>query len=130
MKKRAIERTMLYNAKPGIFKKVESLRLNMTEAEKLLWEKLRKKQLGLRFKAQHPIERFIVDFYCHKAKFVIELDGEIHNSQKEYDLGREAELDKYGILVLRFTNDEVITDINSVIDRIKKSLAQRCPLIP
>ncbi len=94
----------------------------MTEAEKILWEKLRKKQLGVRFKAQHPIERFIVDFYCHQSKLVVELDGEIHKFQKEYDLGREAELEKYGIKIIRFTNDDVISNIDRVVAKIKMNL--------
>ncbi len=122
MKKRIIERTMFYNASPEIFQKANELRNNMTEAEKMLWERLRKKQLGVRFKAQHPIERFIVDFYCHQSKLVVELDGEIHKFQKEYDLGREAELVKYEIKVIRFTNDEVIQNIDKVIDKIKMNL--------
>ncbi len=68
MKKRTIERSMFYNASPEIFQKTEMLRKNMTKAEMILWGRLRKNQLGVRFKAQHPIERFIVDFFCHKAK--------------------------------------------------------------
>ena len=122
MKKRSIERLMFYNAKPGIFKKAEELRNNMTEAENLLWERLRKKQLGVRFKAQHPIEQFIADFYCHSAKLVIELDGEIHNHQKEYDIGREAEMEKYGIRIIRFKNHEVFEDIEGVVERIRDYL--------
>jgi very-short-patch-repair endonuclease len=113
---------MFYNAYPEIFRKAEVLRKNMTDAEKVLWERLRKKQLGLRFKAQHPIERFIADFYCHKAKLVIEIDGKIHNVQKEYDLGREAELEKYGLKIIRFTNDEVLNNIDWVIEKIKLNL--------
>jgi len=122
MKKRSIERSMFYNAKPNIFRKAEELRNNMTEAEKLLWERLSKKQLGIRFKAQHPIEQFIADFYCHSAKLVIELDGEIHNHQKEYDIGREAELGKYDITVIRFKNQEVFEDIDGVVERIREYL--------
>ena len=122
MKKRSIERVMFYNATPGIFQKAEELRNNMTEAEKMLWERLRKKQLGVRFKAQHPIERFIADFYCHSAKLVVELDGEIHDLQKEYDIGREAEMEKYDIRVIRFKNQEVFEDIESVVERIRECL--------
>src|SRR6056297_1829909 len=122
MKKQTIERTMFYNAKPQIFQKAEELRKNMTEAEKLLWERLRKKQLGVRFKAQHPIERFIADFYCHSTKLVIELDGEIHNKQKEYDIGRQAEMEKYDITVIRFKNNEVIEDIEGVVETIREYL--------
>ena len=119
MKKRTIERSMFYNASPEIFQKAEMLRKNMTKAETVLWERLRKNQLGVRFKAQHPIERYIVDFYCHNAKLVIEVDGEIHNFQIEYDLGREAELEKYGITVIRFSNKDVINNIEKVIEKIR-----------
>ena len=122
MKKRTIERNMFYNASPDIFRNAEDLRNNMTEAEEILWERLRKKQLGVRFKAQHPIERFIADFYCHQSKLVIEVDGEIHKYQKEYDDGREAEIEKYEIKILRFTNSEVINDIETVIEKIKMNL--------
>ena len=122
MKKRNIDRDMFYKARPNIFRKAEELRNNMTEAEKLLWERLSNKQLGVRFKAQHPIEYFIADFYCHSAKLVIELDGEIHNQQKEYDIGREAEMKEYDIKVIRFTNHEVFENIEGVMERIREYL--------
>ena len=71
MKKRTIERSMFYNASPEIFLKAERLRKNMTEAEKVLWIQLRKDQLGVRFKAQHPIERFIVDSCLPAGRFTV-----------------------------------------------------------
>jgi cyclase len=113
---------MFYNARPIIFERAKRLRKNMTEAEKLLWERLRNKQLGVRFKPQHPIGHFIADFYCHQAKLVVELDGEIHNKQKQYDIGREGEMEEYGIRVLRFKNHEVLEDLEGVVGRIKESL--------
>ena len=119
---RSVERNMFYNAKPKTFRRAEFLRSNMTITENLLWEKLRKNQLGVRFKAQHPIDKFIADFYCHKAKLVIELDGEIHQNQKEYDIGRTAEMDRYGIKVIRFMNKEVFNNIEKVMQQIKKEL--------
>ena len=75
----------------------------MTVAEDRLWEQLKeKKLLGLRFRPQHPIDIFIADFYCHPLKLIIEVDGGIHKSieQKEYDLGREGELEIWGIRVI------------------------------
>mgnify|MGYP001160336182 CR=1 FL=1 len=84
--------------------------------------KIKKNQLGVRFKAQYPIERFIADFYCHKAKLVIEVDGEIHDYQQEYDLGREAEIEKYGIRVIRFTNKEIFDNLNNVMEIIKLNI--------
>ena len=87
--------SMFYGAKAHIFEKAKLLRKNMTEAELLLWKQLKgKKMLGLRFRPQHPIDIFIADFYCHPIKLIIEVDGGTHLSlqQKEYDIGRAAEL--------------------------------------
>ncbi len=117
----SVTKTMFYDAKPHLFEKAKALRKNMTEAERLLWSGLSKKQLaGFRFKAQHPIDIFIADFYCHALKLVIEVDGGVHNSsdQKLYDEGRTAELEAYGIKVVRFTNDAVQNHIESVLMEI------------
>ena len=111
---------MFYGAKRTIFQNACELRKDMTPAEKVLWNHLNKSQLGVRFKAQHPIDIFIADFYCHKLKLVVEVDGEIHESQKEYDKNRTVELEKFGLNIIRFTNNEVINDIERVIEDIKK----------
>jgi len=116
---------MFYNARPIIFERAKVMRENMTQAEKVVWELLKeKKMVGLRFKAQHPIDIFIADFYCHALKLVIEIDGEIHKSkdQKEYDIGREAELEHWGIKVIRFTNEEVKKNI----EHVKKEIEHEC----
>ena len=115
---------MFYGAAPSVFEFAKGLRENMTEAEKKLWTRLRNKQSGQRFKPQHPISGFVADFYCHKAKLVIEVDGEIHlgREEKQYDENREAVLKKFGIKVIRFTNDEVMNRIENVIVEIKKHL--------
>ncbi len=78
-----------------------------------------------RFRRQHPIDIFIVDFYCHAALLVIELDGKIHLQQKEYDEGRTAEIEKFDIEIIRFTNHEVETDIERVIRIISKKVEYR-----
>ncbi len=113
---------MFYGANPNIFRRAAWLRYNMTPAEKLLWEKLRKKQLGVRFKAQHPMGRYIVDFYCHQAGLVVEIDGPIHNYQKEEDQHRTDDMKKDGITLLRFKNDEVFENIEGVLERIRDNL--------
>ncbi|HSJ67489.1 MAG TPA: endonuclease domain-containing protein [Anditalea sp.] len=115
---------MYYGAMPYLFKKAKELRLNPTKAEAKLWEYLKRGQLGVRFKAQHPISEFIADFYCHRHKLVIEVDGEIHNNdeQKKYDLMRTKILNEYGIREIRFTNMEIKENIDSVIDRIKQEI--------
>ena len=115
---------MFYGAKPHIFEKAKSLRKNMTGSELKLWEVLKGKRiLGLRFRSQHPIDIFIADFYCHPVKLVVEVDGGIHKSsdQKEYDTGRTAELNDLGIVVVRFTNEEIEKDINYVINEIEQN---------
>jgi len=102
---------MFYNAKPQIFENAKILRGHMTEAELLLWEILKNKGMqNYRFKAQHPIDIFIADFYCHELKLVIEVDGGIHelNDQKEYDIGREAELKEWGIKVIRLPTKKLL----------------------
>lgn len=91
MNKRVIERNMFYGANKIIFLRAVELRKNMTIAEKLLWEELKRKEIfKVRFKRQHPIDIFIVDFYCHKFKLAIEVDGDIHLREevKVYDDGR------------------------------------------
>ena len=97
------------------------LRQESTEAEKLLWKELRNKKLnGLKFRRQHPIDKFIVDFYCHERKLVIELDGNIHDKKvnKEYDDARTALLAGLNIFVLRFRNEQVIDNLKEVIQKI------------
>jgi very-short-patch-repair endonuclease len=92
-----------------------------TDAEKLLWSKLRGKQFyGYKFRRQHPISQFIVDFYCHELKLIIEVDGKIHNKaeNKEYDETRTAELEKYELKILRLTNKEVEKNMEQVLHTI------------
>lgn len=97
------------------------LRVDSTIAEDILWQRLRRKQLmGLRFLRQHPIDKFIVDFVCHRTRLVIEVDGGIHDTQKERDHNRDQILRHYGYQVLRFTNEEVTANIDIVLSRIKE----------
>ena len=117
--------SMYYGANQNIQEKAKILRKNETRAEALLWGKLKNKQLlGYKFRRQHPIFTFIADFYCHKAKLVIELDGSIHDlpEVKEKDDGRTFEIEKFEIRILRFTNQEIYANIDSVIAEIKKYL--------
>ena len=99
-------------------------RKNQTEAEKLLWNLLRNNNLGVKFRRQHAIQSFIADFVCISHNLVIEVDGEIHNvdEQREYDLYREELLADNGFGILRFTNEDILNDIDSVISTIKKAL--------
>jgi very-short-patch-repair endonuclease len=95
------------------------LRKQATQPEKLLWSILCDRQLdGLKFRRQHPIEPFIVDFYCPEAKLVIELDGESHNDREAYDADRSKLLAKLGLNVMRITNDDVLTNLDGVAEGI------------
>jgi len=116
---------MHYGSNSFAFQKAEELRIRMTNAEIILWEALRNKKLsGLKFRRQHPIGRFIVDFYCHKYKLVVELDGGIHEVQevKANDQNREEELKDFGLNILRFTNEQVINELAYVLQTIKQQV--------
>jgi very-short-patch-repair endonuclease len=108
-------------------KLVRELRQNETEAEKLLWQNLRGQNLGVKFRRQHPIGSFICDFVSLSHKLVIELDGEVHKHQKEYDQKRTEELNKAGFDVIRFWNDEVLRDMSRVLEKIRAKLSSLTP---
>src|SRR5665213_168750 len=93
------------------------LRQSTTPAEKVLWEKLRNgKLLGLKFKRQHSIGNYIVDFFCSGARLIIELDGPVHleKEQNEKDKARDENMKEMGFKVLRFSNDEVLSNFGKV----------------
>ena len=101
-----------FGAGPELLRIAGELRKSMTRAEIVLWERLRNRQLNeFRFRRQHPIKDFIVDFFCYEALLVIEIDGEVHNDphQHERDTQRTIILKKLGIKELRFKNEEVIS---------------------
>ncbi len=120
---------MFYGASPYLFEFARELRYNPTEAETLLWEKLKGKQLGVKFRRQHPIYQYIADFYCHQIKLVIEVDGDYHRlrDQIEYDKFRSDDLSELGIEIIRFSNDLIETDINTAIEIIQKIIVQHTP---
>ncbi|HLF76378.1 MAG TPA: DUF559 domain-containing protein [Dehalococcoidia bacterium] len=96
-----------------------------TEAEDRLWQALRRDQLdGLRFRRQHAIDRYIVDFYCSKSKLVVEVDGPSHLGTPDADSARQADLEKLGLQVLRISNDDVRDNLDEVLQRIKAAAAQ------
>jgi very-short-patch-repair endonuclease len=105
-------------ARPSLFHFARLNRKSQTEAERVLWEALRDRRLfGFKFRRQHPVGDFIADFFCLERNLAIEVDGGYHfeKDQREYDNGRTPELRDFGVTILRFTNDEVICDTDSVI---------------
>jgi very-short-patch-repair endonuclease len=103
-----------------IQQRARELRQEMTPAEKLLWQRLRNRQLaGLKFRRQHPLDRFIVDFYCAAARLIVEIDGPIHDFQPERDSARTAELEQKGYRLIRFQNEQVLNDLETVLTAIQ-----------
>jgi len=100
------------------------MRKTATPAEDLLWQHLRRKNLGVKFHRQFGLGRYIVDFCCWNKKIIIEVDGEIHLDQDiaEGDKVREDFLFGLGFIVLRFKNEEILKDIDFVLERIKQCL--------
>ena len=105
--------------------RAKELRREMTTAEKLLWHEVRAKKLGVRFRRQQIIAGFIVDFYCHKAALVVEVDGDIHDLQQEEDARREKVLSEMGLRIARFRNDGVLHGLSAVVRGIKELLLTR-----
>ena len=122
-----------YGATATIFARANALKRIMTKAEKALWEQLRNRKLGgHKFRRQHPLAQFIADFYCHEAKLVVEADGGIHNEIeiKERDEERTYMIEKLGLKVIRFTNEAILNNIESVLQEIKMNLPNLPPSPP
>ncbi|MEP7135648.1 MAG: DUF559 domain-containing protein [Chloroflexota bacterium] len=105
--------------------RAKELRREMTPAEKLLWQEVRAKKLGVRFRRQQIIQGFIVDFYCHKAALVVEVDGDVHDLQQEEDAKREAALSALGLRVVRFRNDEVVRNVSAVVGKMREIISSK-----
>ena len=103
----------------------QTLRQDQTKAEQVLWEELRNRRMGYKWRRQCGIGSFIVDFYCAELALVIELDGPIHDEQKEYDAFRDSELAKRNLKIIRYKNDEVLFDRERVMREIKSLCEQR-----
>ena len=113
---------LFYGAPAATLQKAKELRKSMTLAERMLWAVLQNRQLdGYKFRRQHPIYKYIADFYCHELSLVIELDGGVHDGleQKEHDINRDQVIQEFGIRVLRIKNEEVMDDVEAVISKIK-----------
>lgn len=109
----------------------KGLRKDSTPAEKVLWEHLRTKKLGgYKFKRQQPIDKFVADFICFEKRLIIELDGEVHLSQKERDRERDNFLKESGFRVVRFPNVEIKKSIHEVLTKIKEELNREPENLP
>ena len=119
-----MKENMFYGASPIIFKKAEELRKKMTSAEKIIWQHIHINEWKLKFRRQHPVSNFIVDFYCHALKLVIEIDGDIHDVEevKKNDVARERTLFSLGLKVLRFSNEVVYKNSKEVLKKIDETI--------
>lgn len=114
-------------AKPIQFEFAQQMRKEPTKAESILWTYLSGKQMqGLKFRRQHPLDNFILDFYCHEIKLSIEVDGEIHQNEMQatYDKERTKYLQDKGINELRFKNETIINRITDALNEIEKTIRQ------
>ena len=110
------------NSLPSTYEKARDLRKVQTKAEVKLWQALRNEKVcNLKFRRQHAFDDYILDFYCHKMKLAIEVDGEVHNDPEvaAYDAIRTTNLNEQGITVLRFTYEEVEKNLKQVIKKIE-----------
>lgn len=122
MDKNHIKLPLHAGANPEIFENAKKLRTDATKAEEILWEKLRNRRfLNLKFRRQHPLHAFVVDFYCHKLKLIVEADGGYHNEPEQHKLdnSRTAELEKLGFAVIRFTNEEILQNTEKTLKKLE-----------
>jgi very-short-patch-repair endonuclease len=108
-------------APPSVFRNAGQLRKKMTESESKLWAFLKEQPFGYKFRRQHPIHIYVLDFYCHKLKISIEVDGGYHNSKEQIvkDLKRSRYLESMTITEFRFTNAEVLNDFEDLKNKLK-----------
>ena len=110
-----------YGASKELITRAKEFRKNLTQVEKVLWDALRNHRFSaLKFRRQHPIKWFIADFYSHEVKLIIEVDGGIHNNanQTEYDASRTSEIERLGISVIRFSNEDILNNLEFVLYQI------------
>lgn len=124
---------------PKLVDRAKALRKNMTPSEKKMWYKVlfNKQFENLRWLRQRPIDNFIVDFYCAELKLIVEIDGDSHEDRTEYDADRTTILEGYGLTVVRFTNCDVLnniqgvcTHLHNVVEMIKEIFAENKLIIP
>lgn len=114
-----------HDANQKVFENARFLKKVLTPAEEALWQQLRgRKFKGHKFRRQHPIKSFIVDFYCHTSRLIIEVDGGYHQipETKEHDQTRTKELESLGLKVIRFSNEQILNEIDFVLIEINRNL--------
>jgi very-short-patch-repair endonuclease len=105
--------------------RARELRKESTASEDRLWQALRRKSAGVRFRRQQPIGPFIVDFYCASARLAVEVDGPIHDLQQERDRDRQTLLESLGIMILRLRAEDVERDLDGVVAKVRATVEMR-----
>jgi very-short-patch-repair endonuclease len=101
------------------------LRRDETDTEKTMWKLLRDRRFfGFKFRRQHVIAGFISDFYCHKVKLIVEIDGWVHNKRKDYDNARDMILKLKGYSIIRFSTDDVVENLSGVCRKLESALTR------
>jgi very-short-patch-repair endonuclease len=120
-----MKRKMHGGAEREIYQRARDLRNRSTPAEEVLWGLLKRRPHGFKFRRQHPYSIYILDFYCHALKLVIEVDGSIHSLEevKTQDQQRQEQLEKDSLTVLRFTNEAILTNLEEVINKIDRHIS-------
>jgi very-short-patch-repair endonuclease len=107
------------------------LRKDETKAEKLVWETIRNRKFrGFKFRRQHVVQGFVLDFYCQEVKLGIEIDGAVHYKRKDYDRLRQDIIESKGINVIRIKNRDILNDKSSILKKMRKSIANQLPPLP
>ena len=119
-----MKENMFYGANSFVFQRAEELRNRMTPSEEVLWKSIHINEWKLKFRRQHPMANYVLDFYCNECKLAIELDGNFHSQveTREYDDSRTALLNENGVTVLRFWNTEILNETNKVLQKISEYL--------
>ena len=120
---------MFYGANSVLFDLAEELRAKMTPVEEILWNVIKINEWHVKFRRQHPISLYIADFYCHKKRLVIEIDGSIHDLHevKYNDAMGQRDLEELGLKVLRFTTSEIYNQLDYVLQKIEQSVTPPPP---
>ncbi|MEO0376738.1 MAG: endonuclease domain-containing protein [Cyanobacteria bacterium P01_A01_bin.17] len=127
----SISHNRIRGTTPNIDQAARQLRRQLTPAEATLWKALRNRRLGdLRFRRQHPIGNFIVDFCCPAKKLIIEVDGEIHQQQQDYGEARTEHLERFGYRVIRFSNEAVENNLQNALEAIRPASASETNVPP
>ena len=119
---------MFYGASRIIFQNAKRLRNHVTDAERIFWQKLKEAFPLLHFRRQHPMSEYVADFYCHKLKLVIEIDGGTHEKAQAYDATRTKIINRGGHRVIRFLNEDMDDHLDCVLEAILGECEDR--LIP